>query len=176
MIKFLLSFLISLSFITSCGDSSKSNQNISEKEQIEIERQIQTSLNGLSFKPSELNPSLPEAVMTLSKELSGSIGFLRIVARKQGVLPDNNKILTTFEAFEKMEEQHQHSTYAVLIEENTKKILHALSLGSGLSVIDVYKKSDSLFGIDALVRESGKPVNKTKTFLLTIKDNRIVSQ
>ena len=130
----------------------------------------------MSFKPSEINATLPDTAITLSKGLSGFTGSFRIVARKQGILLDDNKVLTTFEAFEKAEAQIQHSTYAVLIDGNTKKLLHALSLGSDLSVIDVFKKSDTSFGVDALVRESGKPVNKTKTFSLTIKDNRIVSQ
>ena len=176
MIKMLFLFLVSLSFITSCGDSSKSNQNTLEKEQRETEEKIKTLLTGFSFKPSEINATLPDTTITLSKGLSGFADSIRIVARKQGILLDGNKVLTTFEAFEKGQEQTQHSTYAVLIEGNTKKILHTLSLGSGLSVIDIFKKNDTSFGVDALMRESGKPVNKVKTFLLTIKDNRILSQ
>ena len=174
MIKFLLLFLIS--FIISCGDTSKSNQNTLEKEQIETEKKIKTLLTGLSFKPSEINATLPDTAVILSNGLSGSIGSFRIVARKQGVLLNGNKILTTFEAFEKIEAQIQHSTYAVLIDGNTKKLIHALSLGVDLSVIDIFKKTETSFGVDALIRESGKPVNKIKNILLTIKDNRILSQ
>ena len=177
-------FLFNIGFMLSCG--SKNNSGAPSKEEIANEKkrkgQIKSLLIDCQITLSELSgmaklSDYNESTIKLNKQLAGFSGSVHVVARVRGVLLENSRVLTSLKVYYGSD-QRTYDTYAALFDGTTKKLISSVFLGARLDAISVFKKSSGggLIGIDALVREEGKPASEIKEFTIEVEDKTIALQ
>lgn len=171
----LIGFFIFI-FLPACGEQSSGNtkQNaLSEKESTaKINQLLVNSQIDLSYIDSEL--PYEQATVKLDKYLYAFSGSVEVIARKRGVLLNNNKVITSIRVFIKNPNSKTNRTYAVLFDGKT--ILHSVLLGSNLSVVSIIQdeSDDSIIEFSALVRKEGQPAKRVQTFKVQIKNDQLI--
>ena len=175
MKSLILTVFLMLIFLPACEEQSSSNTQknvLSERERMSKINQL---LVNSQIDLSDMDSTLPyeQVTVNLDKYLYASSGSVEIIARKRGILLNNNKVITSIRVFIKTPDSKTNKTYSVLFDK--KMLIKSVLLGFNLSVVSILKdeSDDTIIEFSALVREKGQPAKRVEAFKVQMENNQL---